>query len=129
MATGEGSVFSRSVTIGELTTVQIFQRLADMRQAKAIDACQELPEAFRSRQLGIDHFMEEPGREPEFGHCKFLDGFRKVRQRGDLWRREHEACAIQKRSPELESGGIEGNWSQLQENVQRRDGNIIGVFH
>ena len=73
-----------------------------MSDRQDIPPCQELPHATQPLQLILDHLMEQTGREPQRRDVILPNAFRQFRQRGRLWREDHESSTVQKRPPDFE---------------------------
>ena len=65
IATGEGRVFCRAITVDQLTPVQALQGGFDVHSRQHIPSCQKLPDVFKCFEMALRHLVKQGRSEPQ----------------------------------------------------------------
>src|SRR6476469_531463 len=79
-------------------------------------------------QVTLGHLMEEAGREPEEGHLLALDEFADLGERRLFRWEDGEGSAIEHGAPDFESGGIEREGREPENDVRRVDRDVVRLL-
>ena len=121
---GKGCILGWTVAIDQGAVRKRFNSFHDMGNGQRLAAHKQLSERLQTLRIFIDHHIEQPAGEPEC--CDILAHDRVAKIGETLFSAwcQGKPGAVQKRSPDFESGGVERDWGILQEDLI---GTEIGV--
>ena len=100
-----------------------------MRNRDDIATRQKLPHPGKGHNVFIDHLLKQRGRQPQHTDPLLLDHASQSRQIDRAVRIDRKRGAVEQRAPDLKSRRIKGQWCQLQDDIVRRQCDIVRLAH
>lgn len=114
MTTGEGRVLRGAIAVDQVKIRIAREKLASTGGRENVAPGEQLIESTEVLDSLVDHGMEKSCRKPERVDLESFEGFPKRAKGQGFLGKKNEPPSIEKRTPDLEGGGVESDWRMLQ---------------